>query len=66
MHACCLEPNKNITLTGDNIFLPSETGNITITYDVTQAYGSSYQAQVRLASSYIVSLRKTIFQWKNI
>jgi hypothetical protein len=46
MHTCCLEPNSNITLTGDNIFLPSETGNITITYDVSQAYTTNYQALV--------------------
>lgn len=46
MHTCCSEPNKNITLTDEEFFLPPERGNFTITYDVTVAYPGSYLAHV--------------------
>lgn len=46
MHTCCVEPNRNVTLTDEELLLPSETGNFTITYDVTQAYPGSYVAKV--------------------
>lgn len=46
MHSCCLEPNRNVTLTDEEFLLPSEKGNFTITYDVTQAYPGSYMAMV--------------------
>jgi hypothetical protein len=49
MHSCCVEPVRNVTLADDGI-LPSEKGNFTITYDITQAYPGSYLAQVRLSS----------------
>jgi len=46
MHTCCAEPSDNITLTGDDTFLPPIYGDITITYDVTLAYSSNYKAMV--------------------
>jgi hypothetical protein len=50
MHTCCLEQNSNITVNSDNEYLPSETGNLTITYDVTQAYEGNYWALVCVPS----------------
>lgn len=46
MHTCCSEPNRNVTLTDEEMYLPPEKGNFTITYDVTQAYPGSYLALV--------------------
>lgn len=47
MYTCCLEKNRNITLTSDEeAFLPPEIGNITILYDVAQTYEQNYMAQV--------------------
>lgn len=48
LHTCCAEPSDNITLTGDDIFLPPIYGDITITYDVLQTYASNYKAMVIL------------------
>lgn len=48
LRTCCVESNNNISLTSADSFLPSEKGNITITYDVTDAYSSYYLAKVSL------------------
>ncbi|KAG0577580.1 hypothetical protein KC19_5G166100 [Ceratodon purpureus] len=50
MHTCCVEPSQNITLTSDDIFLPPIPGDITITYDVLQAYTSNYRAMVTISN----------------
>lgn len=54
MHTCCLEQNHNITLSSEEEELPSEAGNITITYDVTQAYQNNYMALVMLRSNTVM------------
>lgn len=49
MYTCCIERNRNITLSDDEeTFLPPEVGNITILYDVMQSYEMNYMAQVRV------------------
>ncbi len=55
MHTCCLEQNSNITINSDNEYLPSETGNLTITYDVTQVYEGNYWALVCVPASLFIS-----------
>ncbi|CAM6044676.1 unnamed protein product [Sphagnum compactum] len=50
MHTCCLEQNSNITINSDNEYLPSETGNLTITFDVTQVYEGNYWALVTISN----------------
>lgn len=50
LYTCCQEPSDNITLTGDDIFLPPIYGDITITYDVMQAYSSNYKAMVTISN----------------
>lgn len=50
MHTCCSEPNRNVTLTDEEFYLPSEKGNFTITYDVKQAYPGSYLALVTISN----------------
>lgn len=50
MHTCCSEPNRNVTLTDEEMYLPPEKGNFTITYDVTQAYPGSYLALVTISN----------------
>lgn len=58
MHTCCAEKNTNISINGDNDYLPSETGNLTITYDITQAYEGNYWA---LVCTHSCSLRSHFF-----
>lgn len=59
MHTCCVEPSQNITLTGDDIFLPPIPGDVTITYDVLQAYSSNYRAMVvNLSFTIVMSLKR--------
>jgi hypothetical protein len=58
MHTCCAEQNTNISINGDDDYLPSETGNLTITYDITQAYEGNYWAQV---CTHSCSLRSHFF-----
>lgn len=54
MYTCCLEKNRNITLTDDGeTYLPEEAGNITILYDVTQSYENNYMAMVSDARSFL-------------
>ena len=60
LHTCCVEPSQNITLTGDDIFLPPIPGEITITYDVLQAYTSNYRAMVIGFSFTMVACLKRI------
>jgi hypothetical protein len=52
LYTCCKEKNRNITLTdaGDN-YLPPEAGNITILYDIVQAYEQNYMAMVSNSST---------------
>jgi len=58
MHTCCAEKNTNISINGDDDYLPSETGNLTITYDITQAYEGNYWA---LVCTHSCSLRSHFF-----
>ncbi|KAG0631966.1 hypothetical protein M758_1G294500 [Ceratodon purpureus] len=52
MYTCCLEKNRNITLTDDGeTYLPEEAGNITILYDVTQSYENNYMAMVTISNN---------------
>ncbi|CAI0626366.1 unnamed protein product [Linum tenue] len=52
MSVCCIRDEnakKNITVL-DGDFLPRQSGDLTIAYDVTRAYDSSYWAQVTLTN----------------
>lgn len=60
MHTCCLEQNHNITLSDGEEQLPSEIGNITITYDVTQAYQNNYMALVMLLTNTVMITIKNL------
>jgi hypothetical protein len=52
MYTCCIEKNRNITLTDDEeTYLPPEIGNITILYDVMQSYEMNYMAQVTITNN---------------
>lgn len=52
MWVCCLEKNRNITLSDDEEnYLPPEKGNITILYDVTGAYEKNYMATVSITNN---------------
>jgi hypothetical protein len=52
MYTCCLEKNRNVTLTDDEEnYLPEEKGNITILYDVTQTYKENYMAMVQITNN---------------
>ncbi|EPS57283.1 hypothetical protein M569_17536, partial [Genlisea aurea] len=49
MEVCCTRnPNFNSTLTSGDGFLPRQTGDLTIMYDVIRTYESNYWAQVTI------------------
>lgn len=59
MYTCCLEKNRNVTLTDDEEnYLPEEKGNITILYDVTQTYKENYMAMVSSSDNFGVQFLK--------
>lgn len=56
MYTCCIEKNRNITLSDDEeTYLPPEAGNITILYDVMQSYEMNYMAQVSVETYFAIS-----------
>ncbi|KAK9933900.1 hypothetical protein M0R45_021071 [Rubus argutus] len=51
MQVCCtVDLTKKTNLTVDEEFLPRQNGDLTIMYDVTRTYGSSYFAQVTISN----------------
>ncbi|KMZ63191.1 putative Protein COBRA [Zostera marina] len=52
MHICCTrDPKFNDTSPISDDFLPRQTGDLTIAYDVLQSFGDSYIAQVKIEMS---------------
>lgn len=51
LEVCCTQdPNFKSNITVDDPFLPRQNGDLTIMYDVTRTYPSSYLAQVTMAN----------------
>lgn len=51
MHVCCTkDPNFKINTTTDEGFLPRQTGDLTIMYDVIRTYETNYWAQVTISN----------------
>ncbi|GLT45744.1 hypothetical protein SLA2020_195530 [Shorea laevis] len=51
MQVCCTKnPNYKSNLTGADEFLPRQSGDLTIMYDVIRTYESNYWAQVTIAN----------------
>ncbi|GLU08434.1 hypothetical protein SLE2022_253470 [Rubroshorea leprosula] len=51
MQVCCpINPNFKSNLTGADEFLPRQSGDLTIMYDVIRTYDSNYWAQVTIAN----------------
>lgn len=51
MQVCCtVDVTKKTNITVDEEFLPRQNGDLTIMYDVTRTYGSSYFAQVTISN----------------
>ncbi|XP_015883608.3 COBRA-like protein 10 [Ziziphus jujuba] len=48
MHVCCVKNPKYKVKDLKMKFLPRQNGDLSITYDVLQAYGNNYQAQVTI------------------
>lgn len=51
LHVCCTkDANAKSNFTVDDNFLPRQSGDLTIVYDVTRTYDSNYWAQVTVAN----------------
>ncbi|ERN20312.1 COBRA-like protein 10 [Amborella trichopoda] len=53
MDVCCvLDPKYKAKAVADTKFLPRQNGDLTLSYDVLQAYGSNYLAQVSMSNNH--------------
>lgn len=51
MHVCCtVDPDVKTNVTVEEEFLPRQSGDLSIMYDVTRTYDSSYWAQVTISN----------------
>ncbi|XP_031485053.1 COBRA-like protein 10 [Nymphaea colorata] len=52
MHVCCIRDPKFKVKRTTTKFLPRQDGDLTINYDVVQAYGANYLAQVSMSNNH--------------
>jgi hypothetical protein len=50
MFLCCVKDPKIKKKTNTTRFLPRQKADLTIAYDVLQAYGNNYMAQVKITN----------------
>ncbi|OWM81250.1 COBRA-like protein 10 [Punica granatum] len=54
MYSCCVRDKKHKVKPTKTKFLPRQYGDLSLTYDVLQAYAGSYQAQVTIDNNHLL------------